>query len=191
MVCSETVDGLNVKPTVHISFNDALVYVDTFFPIQTLVDHTCSKKIVCFCLPFTGHHGLHYIRSQLSKVLASAYAHISIRVVFRPPCRLSSFFPFKDRIPIALRSYVVYQFTCQCCSALYIGQTRRHIHTRISEHMAVSPLTGKERSISTMSSILAHNTCTNTQSPLLISKSYHQALLSRVFLSVKAINFST
>jgi hypothetical protein len=29
-------------------------------------------------------------------------------------------------------------------------------HARISEHMGVSPLTGKERSISTMSSILAH-----------------------------------
>ena len=26
--------------------------------------HTCSKKIVYFCLPFTGHHGLH-IRSML------------------------------------------------------------------------------------------------------------------------------
>jgi hypothetical protein len=46
--------------------------------------------------------------------------------------------------------------TCQCCSALYVSQTRQHIHTRISEHMGVSPLTGKERSISTMSSILAH-----------------------------------
>ena len=55
-----------------------------------------------------------------------------------------------------LLANVVYQFTCQCCSALYVGQTRRHIHTRISEHMGVSPLTGKERSISTMSSILAH-----------------------------------
>jgi hypothetical protein len=50
----------------------------------------------------------------------------------------------------------VYQFMCQCCSALYVGQTRRHIHTRVSEHMGVSLLTGKERSISTMSSILAH-----------------------------------
>jgi hypothetical protein len=30
------------------------------------------------------------------------------------------------------------------------------------------------------------NTCTNTQSPLLISKFYHQALLSGIFLSVKA-----
>ena len=31
-----------------------------------------------------------------------------------------------------------------------------HIHTRISEHMGVSLLTGKERSISTKSSLLAH-----------------------------------
>ena len=108
-----------------------------------------------FYLPLIGHHGLH-IRSELSKVLASAYPHISIRIVFRPSCRVSTSFPFKDRIPIALRSHVVYQFTCQCCSALYVAQTRRHIHTRISEHMGVSPLTGKQRSISTMSSILAH-----------------------------------
>ena len=119
-------------------------------------DHTCSKKIVFFCLPFIGHHSLH-IRSQVSKVLASVYPHISIRVAFSPSCRFSSFFHLiKDRIPIALRSHVVYQFTCQWCSALYVSQTRRHIHTRISEHMGVSPLTGKERSISTMSSILAH-----------------------------------
>jgi hypothetical protein len=67
--------------------------------------HTCSKKIVYFCLPFIGHHSLH-IRSQLSKVLAPVYPHISIRVAFSPSCRLSSFFPFKDRIPIALRSHV-------------------------------------------------------------------------------------
>jgi hypothetical protein len=33
--------------------------------------------------------------------------------------------------------------------ALYVGQTRRHIHTRISEHMGVSPLIGKKRSVST------------------------------------------
>ncbi len=117
--------------------------------------HTCSKKIIYFCLPFTGHHGLQ-IRSQLQKFLSSAYPHISLRVVFRPSFRLSNFFPFKDKIPCELRSHVVYLYKCQCCGALYVGQTRRHIHTRISEHMGVSPLTGKKRSVSTMSGILAH-----------------------------------
>jgi hypothetical protein len=69
--------------------------------------------------------------------------HIFPYGFFRPSCRFSNVFPSKDKISIALRSHVVYQFTCQCCSALYVGQTRRHIQTRISEHMRVSPLTGK------------------------------------------------
>jgi hypothetical protein len=48
----------------------------------------------------------------------------------------------------------------------------------IPEHMGVSPLTWKERSISQPCLVYSlTNTCTNTQSPLLISKSYHQALL--------------
>jgi hypothetical protein len=50
----------------------------------------------------------------------------------------------------------VYLYKCKCCGALYVGQTRQHIHTRISEHMGVSHLTGNKRSVSTMSGILAH-----------------------------------
>ncbi len=72
-------------------------------------------------------------------------------------CRLSDFFPFKDRIPFALRSHVVYKYKCQCCGALYVGQTRRHIHTRISEHMGVSPKTGNKLSVSQMSAVLTHH----------------------------------
>jgi hypothetical protein len=147
--------------------------------------HTRWHKGLCFANPW--HHGLH-IRTQLSKVLASAYPHISIRVVFRPSCRLSSFFPFKDRIPIALRSHVVYQFTCQCCSALYVGQTRRHIHTCISEHMGVSPLTGKERSISTMSSILAHKPVSASNFKILSWSTSEWDLLIRESLLISQLN---
>ena len=42
------------------------------------------------------------------------------------------FFTFKDRIPKSLRSHVVYSFTCQCCTALYGGQTTCHLHTHES-----------------------------------------------------------
>ena len=82
-------------------------------------------------LPFTGHHGLQ-IRSLLQKFISFAYPHISLRVVFRPSSRLSNFFPLKDKIPRELRSHVVYLYKCQCCGTLYVGQTRRPIHTRIS-----------------------------------------------------------
>jgi hypothetical protein len=91
-------------------------------------------KVIYFCLPFIGHHALQ-IRSQLQKFLSSAYPHISLQVI------VSSFFPFKDKIPGELRLHVVYLYKCQCCGALYVGQTRRHIHTHMYEHMGVSPLT--------------------------------------------------
>ena len=104
------------------------IFLDNLFSPKPLV-HSCSKKILFFCIPYTGQHGLQ-IHTQLNKLLSKAYPHISIRFVFRPACRLSDFFPFKDRIPSAMRSHVVYKYKCQCCGALYVGQTRRHIHTR-------------------------------------------------------------
>ena len=145
--------------------------------------HTCSKKMVYFCLPSLDI--MVYISVHNLVKFLLLLIHIFSYVCFRPSCRFSNVFPCKDRISIALRSHVVYQFTCQCCSALYVGQTRRHIHTRISEHMKVSPLTGKNALSPPCLVYSLPNTCRNTQSPLLISKSYH-VLLSGIFSSLKA-----
>ena len=38
---------------------------------------------------------------------------------------------------------LVYDFKCNSCNAEYIGKTKRHYRTRTSEHIGVSPLTGK------------------------------------------------
>jgi hypothetical protein len=75
---------------------------------------------------------------------------------FRPTLRLSQLFTFRDKIPKALRSCVVYSFTCRCFSATNLGQTVRHLHTRVFEHLGVSPLTGSKSSNPAMSSILSH-----------------------------------
>ena len=58
---------------------------------------------------------------------------------------------FKDKIPNSLRSCVVYSFMCRCCSVTYLGQTVRHLHTRVSEHLGVFPLTGSKSSNPIMS----------------------------------------
>ena len=106
--------------------------------------------------PFTGSHGLK-ICQQLLKLISSAHPHIDLRVIFRPVCRLSHFFRFKDRIPMCPRSNFVYKFTCQRCSSLYLVETARNLHIRICEHMGISPYTGNEISHpSSLSSILAH-----------------------------------
>ena len=49
--------------------------------------------------------------------------------------KLSSMFSSKDFIPESLKSRVVYQITCASCGARYIGETNRHFHTRVNEHL--------------------------------------------------------
>jgi hypothetical protein len=78
----------------------------------------------------------------------------------------------------ALISHVVYQFT---------AQTRRHIHTRISEHMGVSPLTENARSQPCLYSII-HTHKHMHKHPVSASdlKILSSGILSGIFLSVKA-----
>ena len=45
-------------------------------------------------------------------------------------------FSTNDKVPFAVQSFVVYKFECSNCEASYIGETRRHIATRMKEHLA-------------------------------------------------------
>ena len=116
---------------------------------------TVPKKIIYFCFPFTGTHSLQ-IHTQINHFFNAAFPHLDIRFVLRPSRRISSFSPFKDKVPKYLRSSVVYRFKCRCCSPSYVGQTTRHLHTRISEHLSISHITGKRTSNPDMSSVLSN-----------------------------------
>ena len=51
---------------------------------------------------------------------------------------------------------VVYSFKCQRCTSLYIGQTGRLLHDRISDHLGISAVTGKKRVSAAPTSVLSH-----------------------------------
>ena len=104
--------------------------------------HTAPKLLISLVLPFTEDHCLQ-IHNQVTKLLYLAYPHIQLCAVFRPICRVSIFFVFKDRLPITMRSCVVYKITCRSCQASYLGQTFRLLHIRMSEHMGISTYTEK------------------------------------------------
>ena len=93
---------------------------------------------------------------NITKLLSFCFPQIELRIIFKSGKRLSSFFRFKDTIPKLMRLHVVYQYSCRCCGASYIGQTQHLLHTRISEHLGISPLAGKKRSYTSLSSILSH-----------------------------------
>ncbi len=100
--------------------------------LNAYITNNSSLYKIYFCLPYTGQHGLQLYVRNFVNYFHRLYPHISIRFVFRPTCRLSDFFPFKDRIPFALRSHVVYKYKCQCCGALYVGQnTPTYTHANL------------------------------------------------------------
>ena len=59
---------------------------------------------------------------------------LSIKIVFTP-FKVADMFNVKDLIPKFLKSFVVYKFVCPGCNACYIGETTRHLSTRITEHL--------------------------------------------------------
>ena len=59
----------------------------------------------------------------------------------------------KDRSAHALRSFVVYKFTPAGCQSGYIGETKRHLATRVKEHL----VTDKKSHI--MKHLLENKTC--------------------------------
>ena len=61
---------------------------------------------------------------------------LSIKLMFYT-FKIKTFFSFKDPIPTALKSFVVYEFTCSGCNSRYFGETSRHFSTRIKEHTLI------------------------------------------------------
>ena len=82
-------------------------------------------------LPFTGSSSvLEKVKKVVKKYCKTT---TNVRIIF-DVSKISSFFSTKDRTPDHLTSNVVYQFKCLGCNATYIGETRRHLCTRIEEH---------------------------------------------------------
>ena len=117
--------------------------------------HTVSRKELLIVLPFTGKHGL-MVRTKLTRILRKLYPMATLRVVFTSKTKIGHFFKFKEIIPTMLRSLVVYEFRCSSCNARYVGQTARHLTTRVCEHMGISPRTKRPLASPHYSAIREH-----------------------------------
>ena len=74
--------------------------------------------------------------------------------------RLDGNFPVIGETPkcsdtLVCKWRMVCKFKCRCCSTSYLGQTTRHLQ-RVSEHLGISPRTGKPSSSPVVSSIFSH-----------------------------------
>ena len=75
-------------------------------------------------------------------MLSKFYTYMDLRVILTNKNTIGSLFRFKDKVPIACRSSVVYSFSCASCDASYIGSTKRSLHCRVEQHLGRSYRTG-------------------------------------------------
>ena len=102
---------------------------------------TPKKEVLC-CLPFLGKASLD-LKKSVKNIFKSCAPSISVKFVFSSKFRISTKFSFKDKIPLDLKSHVLYRFTCAQCNLSYIGETTRHFLVRSCEHLAKSYRTNK------------------------------------------------
>lgn len=91
-------------------------------PVSTLTRFSSYRTVPTITLPFFG---------RLSTKFANVLKQFSFQVVYRPVNKLQ-FIPTKDPVP-ASRHWGVYRIPCEC-GLEYIGQTRRALQVRVSEH---------------------------------------------------------
>ena len=74
-------------------------------------------------------------QKRLRKLVQRYCTNIKIKIPFSS-FKVGSMFSVNDPVPLDLRSRVVYKFLCAGCNACYIGETSRHLSTRVREHLS-------------------------------------------------------
>ena len=92
-----------------------------------------ESKPAYFKLPFLGHTSK-IMSSKIKGLIDKFCKDVDVRIIFET-FKINSLFSTKDKTPENLRSHVVYKFSCAGCNATYIGETHRHLLTRVNEHL--------------------------------------------------------
>ena len=96
------------------------------------------------------------MKIDISKLITEYFPHLNPQLILVNKSTISNFFKFKDALPRALCSGVVYKFSCAKCASAYVGSTIRTLHTRVCEHKGLSDRTGKTVIRPKLSSIRDH-----------------------------------
>ena len=116
-------------------------FLDKLYVAKQIVP-TVHKRGFLVVLPYLGTFSLN-LRKRFNKPVSKSLLQCNIKVICQSRNWLSSFFKFKDSIPLYLGSHLIYKIQCSNCIITYYGKTERHLKFRDGEHISTSPLTGK------------------------------------------------
>ena len=143
--------------------------------------------------PYLGPASLSF-KEELSSLLSKFFPFLQIELVFSNPLKISSFFRFKDSLPIGMHSNVSYLYSCpKCTLGKYVGCTTRTLKTRVDCHSGLSYRTGNKLSKPEYSSIREHASKCKTKIDIenfkiLFSSKTESDLLISESLLIKLLN---
>ena len=96
-------------------------------------------------LPYLGLPQSNQISKRLKSRVHHFYSCVNLKIIFQNPCRIKSFFPYKDRLNRSQQSKVIYKAGCWDCNDFYVGKTKRRLHDRKTEHFkALAKMTTRQ-----------------------------------------------
>ena len=123
---------------------------------RTPARQEASKLDKYFVLPFFGKQSMK-LKTELESVLMRYYPYMTPKIVLRNKFSIGSLFKFKDVVPKACRSAVIYKFSCPSCEGTYIGSTYVRLYSRVCQHQGKSDRTGTFLTCPVASSVRDHS----------------------------------
>ena len=121
----------NIYPPYLIDKQTKLFLNNNLSEIDKPKENYNKGIMTCHKLPYIGDISVKTKEKSFSKDFAKKLTFNIALILFNIASLLSS----KERIPNALRYFVVYKLTCAGCQSYYIGETKRHLAARIKDHL--------------------------------------------------------
>ena len=94
---------------------------------NTVTAHESSDENLYVSFPYFGHQSEKF-KIEINKLFSKYFNNQQINIILSNKHTIGSYFPYKDRLPTGMRSSIVYQYSCESCSHLYIGSSMRSLY---------------------------------------------------------------
>ena len=112
-------------------------YLSNKSPSNKNIDETNDKNNISYYkLPYIKDIS-EKTKKRLRYISKTFCKTIKIELSFSP-FKIGSLFSTKDKVLDELKSFVVYLYVCPNCNIRYIGETTKHLPTRIKEHQSAT-----------------------------------------------------
>ncbi|XP_071633849.1 uncharacterized protein [Temnothorax longispinosus] len=99
-------------------------------------EDSASNEDSAFTLDLKNYVPIPYVKT-FSEGLRRTFKNYGLNTLYTVPKKMDTLIrKGKDKLEIKRCTDVVYKLDCSDCNACYIGQTKRHLETRIKEHRA-------------------------------------------------------